>query len=248
MRLAKGVYLVGGGDFAFNLSGRLDCHIYLIDGGSELALIDAGLGLAGSIDLVVENIREDGLDPARIGKLILTHAHADHAGGAREIRDRFYCEVLVPHDIAYALQQADEEAISLQYAKDAGFYPPEYHFPACPVDQEVREDDVIQVGSLSLTAYETPGHSAGHISYLMRGADRTFLFGGDLVFWGGKVLLQNIPDCSIQAYADSVMKIEKLDFDALLPGHLSVSLRDGKRHIDSAAASFRKLGIPPNIL
>jgi hypothetical protein len=37
-----------------------------------------------------------------------------------------------------------------------------------------------------------------------------------------------------------------VDFDALLPGHLAISLTNGKRHIDHAAAQFRKLMIPRN--
>ena len=43
MKLTDDVYLVGGGDYGFNLTHRLDCHTYLIDGGGELALVDAGL-------------------------------------------------------------------------------------------------------------------------------------------------------------------------------------------------------------
>ena len=38
MKLTDDVYLVGGGDYGFNLTHRLDCHTYLIDGGDELAL------------------------------------------------------------------------------------------------------------------------------------------------------------------------------------------------------------------
>ena len=49
-------------------------------------------------------------------------------------------------------------------------------------------------------------------------------------------------------YADSIFKIQKLDFDALLPGHLQISLNNGKSHVNQAADYFRKLGIPPNIV
>ena len=69
-----------------------------------------------------------------------------------------------------------------------------------------------------------------------------------MVFWGGNILLQNIHDCKIDVYADSIFKIEKLDFDALLPGHLQISLNNGKSNVNQAADYFRKLGIPPNIV
>ena len=36
MKLTDDVYLVGGGDYGFNLTHRLDCHTYVVDGGDEL--------------------------------------------------------------------------------------------------------------------------------------------------------------------------------------------------------------------
>ena len=74
------------------------------------------------------------------------------------------------------------------------------------------------------------------------------MLGADLVFWGGRILLQNIHDCRIDAYSNSVFKAEQLEFDALLPGHLQISLSNGKAHINAAAASFRQLGVPPNLM
>ena len=45
MRLTRSVYLVGGGTLAFGLSDDYDCHVYVIDGGEEMALVDAGAGI-----------------------------------------------------------------------------------------------------------------------------------------------------------------------------------------------------------
>ena len=74
MRLTRDVLLVGGGDTGFNISHPLDCHIYLLDGGDEFALIDAGIGGPTSqTDQILANIEEDGIDPARVGRLLLTH-------------------------------------------------------------------------------------------------------------------------------------------------------------------------------
>ena len=46
----------------------------------------------------------------------------------------------------------------------------------------------------------------------------------------------------------SIFKVEKADFDALLPGHLQISLNEGKSHVIQAADAFRKLGVPPNLV
>jgi hydroxyacylglutathione hydrolase len=247
MRLTNDVALVGGGNSGFDLSAPLDCHVYLLDGGGELALIDAGVGHdVGDTDQIVANIAADGYDPHRIDRLILTHYHADHAGGAAELRSRLGCLVHGSPLTARALESADEEAISLPFAKQAGFYPADYVFQACPCAGDLVEGTTFSVGRLKVTVFETPGHCRGHVSLLVEGGDRRYLIGGDLVFWGGTIIAQNIHDCSIQEYAASTIKLAAVAFDAFLPGHFAISLKDGKRHVDRAAASFGKLMIPRN--
>jgi len=58
MKLTERVYLVGSGSAGFSLTHESDCHIYLIDGGSEFALIDAGAGLGKA--LILDTIRTHG--------------------------------------------------------------------------------------------------------------------------------------------------------------------------------------------
>jgi glyoxylase-like metal-dependent hydrolase (beta-lactamase superfamily II) len=247
MKLTNDLYVVGGGRFGFGLSGYLDCHVYVLDGGSELALIDPGLGLGRDFDTILQNIRDDGLDPSRIRKMILTHYHCDHIGAAAEAEQRLNPEVYTSWLSASVIRNADEKAVALDVAKAAGFYPQDYRLPPCPVHHELREGDVVRVGELTLSTFETPGHCDGHLSFLMQGRDRNYLLGADLVFWGGKILLQNIHDCRIDAYAQSVFKVAPLDFDALIPGHLQICLRYGKEHVTKAAEAFRQLGVPPNL-
>ena len=248
MKLTSSIHVVGGGRFGFGISGELDCHVYVLNSGSELALIDPGLGMGHDFDTILQNVRDDGLDPKRIRKLILTHYHCDHIGAAAEAQKRLDVEVFASQFAAPVIRAGDEQAVALDVAKEAGFYPQDYHLPPCPVDRELVEGDVFHVGNCELTTYETPGHCDGHLSFMITGADRRYLLGADLVFWGGRVLFQNIHDCRIDAYASSVFKAEKLQFDALLPGHLQISLSNGKAHVDKAAASFRQLGIPPNLM
>jgi glyoxylase-like metal-dependent hydrolase (beta-lactamase superfamily II) len=247
VRLTRDVAVIGGGNLGFNISAPLDCHIYLIDGGDELAIVDAGMGgVYGETETIIANIVEDGYDLGKISTLLLTHYHADHAGGTADFHARFGLEVAGSALTARTLETADEEAISLPFAKKAGFYPADYVFQACPVKRVLAEGDTFNVGHLKVTAYETPGHCRGHLSYLVEGGMRTYLISGDLVFFGGTIVAQNIPDCIIQEYSESTIKMAGIPFDALLPGHLSISLRDGKRHVDQAAKQFGQLMIPRN--
>lgn len=247
MRLTQDVLLVGGGDFGFNLSHSLDCHIYLIDGGDEVALVDTGIGgVHGETETVLRLIKSDGIDTGRISKILLTHYHGDHAGGAADFVRALGAGVHGSPLTANALSKGDEEAISLAFAKQAGFYPADYVYEATPCTPSLQEGVSFNVGRLKVTPFDTPGHCRGHVSLLVEGGDRTYLIGGDLVFYGGTIIAQNIHDCFIQEYSDSVLKMASVDFDALLPGHLSISLRNGKRHMDLAAKQFSKLMIPKN--
>ena len=248
MKLTSDLHVVGGGYFGFGISGALDCHVFVLNSGSELALIDPGMGMTGDFDTILDNIRGDGLDPGKIRKLILTHYHCDHIGAAAEAQARLDVEVYASAFAAPVIRAADAKAVALDVAKAAKFYPEDYVLPPCPVDVELVEGDTVSVGNLQLETFETPGHCDGHLSFIMRGGDRTYLLGADLVFWGGKVVWQNIHDCRIDAYADSMFKMEKHDFDALVPGHLQITLNGGKAHLDAAADAFRQLGIPPNLL
>jgi hydroxyacylglutathione hydrolase len=249
VRISDEVYLVGGGvTNAFGLSDDPDCHIYLVDGGGELALIDCGMAADDSMERILGNVRAEGLDSGKITKVIVTHYHMDHAGGAAQFRERLGVEVVAPVDAAPALRTGDERAVALDVAKAAGFYAADYRFEPVEVAHEVREGDRIPVGNLELEVFETPGHCDGHVSLFLRGRERRYLFAGDAVFSGGRVVLQNIHDCSIQKSAASIAKLAQLEFDALLPGHAAISLQGGMRHVAIANAACQSLFVPKNLV
>ena len=177
----------------------------------------------------------DGLDPSKVRHLLLTHAHGDHAGGAAGLRAALgEPSVYIHREWAATMRSGDEEAISLHEAKRVGLYPTDYRFQACPVDVELCEGVKVDLGDLTLEVIETPGHCSGHVSFLMTHEGKRILFSGDLVFFGGKILLQNIPDCDLQAQIASLKKVRDLEIDMFFPGHLTFSLRNGQRHIDEA--------------
>ena len=246
MKLTDRVHLVGSGMLGFGLTDRFDCNVYLLDGGDSLALVDAGAGLDQV--RILDQVRADGFDPARIEHVILTHQHADHAGGAAGFRKALGARVCLSAASARLLREGDEAGVSLAIAKRAGAYPAHYRYSACPVDLELRHGDAIAVGDLSLRVLDTPGHCHSHQSFALIHDDRTYLFGGDLIFHGGQILLQNIPDCSIGDYAASLESLRNLGVDVLLPGHLCPDLANGQRHIEAAANIFAGLLIPRNLV
>ena len=247
MRLASDVHLVGSGDSGFDLSDRFDCNVYLVDGGGEAALVDAGIG--AGVDAILARAESAGVPAEAIRYLLLTHAHPDHAGGAAALKERLpHLVVIASASVAAWVRTGDEEAMSLEIGKRSEFYPSDYAFEACPVDRELGEGDRVRVGRLDVETIETPGHAAGHLSFRFSGAAGVTLLSGDLVFFGGQISLENTWDCRIQDYAASMAKLRAARVDALLPGHHFVSLRNGQRHIDAANRLFDRGFVPRSVV
>ena len=246
MKLTDDVYLVGGGDYGFNLTHRLDCHTYLVDGGERARAVDAGFG--PGTEEILELIRADGFDPADISTIVITHYHADHVGGAAALRRATGAKVLGGRRGGAVHPCRRRGADRPQLGEEFGFYPADYEWEPCEVDEEFGDDTRIRVGELELQLVATPGHCMGHYCVRMAGRDRTYLFSSDCVFWGGAIILQNVKDSNVQEYAASCNSIAELEFDALLPGHHLISLRNGRRHAEAAAREFNRIGLPRDLL
>lgn len=245
MRLTPDVALVGGGPVTgFGLSGDFDAHVYLIDGGDQAALVDCGMGTERSMERILANIAADGVDPGRVTRILLTHYHTDHAGGAARFRQRLHAETAISSAAATALASADHAATQFAAGQAAGLFPPGYAYDACPVDLPLVDGDVVEVGRLSVRFIATPGHCAGHGAFLVTGGTATYLFSGDALFARGRILLQAIPDCDLQASAASIRRLAAEPFEALLPGHGSLALTGGRDHAGLAVAQLDALTVP----
>ena len=100
MRLTQRVSLVGSGEQSLATTDPTDSQVYLVRTATGAICVDAGSG--GSVDAILKACREDGVDPSSIGWLFLTHAHADHAGGAAAWQER-----LPEIKVAIAAETAD---------------------------------------------------------------------------------------------------------------------------------------------
>lgn len=95
--------------------------------------------------------------------ILVTHHHNDHVGGIAELKKKYDCRVVAPHDRGTAILL---------------------------VDERVREGDTVKVGNLTARVMETPGHTLDHISYMFDSehalfcADTLFSIGCGRVFEG----------------------------------------------------------------
>lgn len=81
---------------------------------------------------------------------------------------------------------------------------------------ELGDGDVVRVGTLSLTALHTPGHSADHLCFWVPGDGAVFT--GDLVLGRGSSMI-TYPEGNVAAYLRSLERLAALKPTILFPGH-----------------------------
>jgi len=124
----------------------------------------------------------------RLTDILVTHHHADHTQGIAELKGRHHCRVVAP--------QGEAARIPL-------------------VDETVRENDKVKVGSLEARVLETPGHTAGHISYVFP-ADKLAFVGDTLFSIGCGRVIEGTPEMMWQ----SLLKLRALPDDtSIYCGH-----------------------------
>ena len=244
--MTERISVVGGGVSGLGISHPLDPNVYLLSGGEELALVDAGAG--GGEDRILENVRSLGYEPAQIKHILLTHAHADHAGGASSLAERLGARVYLSELELEALESADEEALGLSIARRNGYYPKDYRLRPCKVDVTLRGGERLRCGELELAVIPTPGHSRGSVCFLVVAEEGAALFAGDTVFAGGRISLIVAPGSDLLALQESVASLGDLNVASLLPGHGIFPLEGGQEHIDQAIEAFSTMLPPRSIL
>jgi glyoxylase-like metal-dependent hydrolase (beta-lactamase superfamily II) len=147
-------------------------YVYLIYG-EAISLIDCGV--AGSEHVIFEYLRSTGRTPEEITTLVLTHAHPDHIGAARAIKQATGCAVAAHRAdqpwIEHTEQQFRDRPIPNFQALVGG---------SVAVDRALDDGDFLQLDDdLRVDVLHTPGHSKGSIA-LWLARDRA-LISGDAV-------------------------------------------------------------------
>lgn len=182
-----------------------NCSLVFDDAAKVGAIVDPG----GDVPRILEAIRQSGIT---IEKILLTHGHIDHAGGAVELREALNVPIEGPHT-------ADK--FLLETLPDTGA---KYDIEARAVtpDRWLKEGDTVTVGDLSFAIYEAPGHTPGSI--VLFNAENRFALVGDVIFQGS-VGRTDFPYGNHQSLINAIKdKLYPMGDDVVfLPGHGSPS-------------------------
>lgn len=130
------------------------------------AIVDPG----GDVARIRAAIEEVGL---QVEKILLTHGHIDHAGGAAELREALQVEIEGPHEAdRFLLDRLAESGAEYGIAGSRNVTP----------DRWLDEGETVSVGPFSFDVYHCPGHSPGHVALV--NAEARFAHVGDVLFQG----------------------------------------------------------------
>lgn len=143
-----------------------NCTLLWCEATQRVAVVDPG----GDVDKIVATVEQRGLKPE---KVLLTHGHVDHVGGARQLADRYAIPIEGPQlEDRFWLDALTDQS------RMFGFTPTEAFLP----DRWLEDGDAVTVGDERLSVLHCPGHTPGHLVFFHAG-ERLALV-GDVLFQG----------------------------------------------------------------
>jgi hydroxyacylglutathione hydrolase len=183
-----------------------NCSLVIDEDTNMAAVVDPG----GDLSRIEDVIKQAGV---KVERILLTHGHIDHAGGAAELAEKLSVKVEGPHI-------ADKKLLDNlpQRGADFGIHGARVVTP----DRWLKDGDEVVVGGLTFSVHEAPGHSPGSVVFYNE--DNKFALMGDVLFQNS-VGRTDMPGGSHETLLKSIKeKILPLGDDVtFLPGHGAAS-------------------------
>ncbi|WP_214367630.1 MBL fold metallo-hydrolase [Pseudonocardia sp. H11422] len=221
-------------------SALINSFAFVDDDGS-VTLIDTGVKSAPP--RIVAGLAAMGKHPSDVTRIVLTHAHPDHGGGAAELARQTGAPVAVHSDDAPYAEQG--RSPRQDRSTPAGRIFARLHggrFPPAPVGETLTGGQVLDVGG-GLRVVATPGHSPGHISLLHE--PTRLLITGDAIFNVLGMRLSPRPLCSdYRMCRRTAHVLGELDYDRVAFTHGPEIPSGGRAAIRSFLARTVDAGTP----
>ena len=179
-----------------------NCTVLVCTATRAAAVVDPG----GDLDRIRAGIDKVG---ARLAKVLLTHAHIDHAGAAGELARTGGVPIEGPHrDDEFLLEGLPEQSRMFGFAPAEAFRP----------DRWLDQGDTVSFGDCELQVLHCPGHTPGHVVFYS--AERRIAMVGDVLF-AGSVGRTDLPGGSHRQLIASIRnRLWPLGDDVVfIPGH-----------------------------
>lgn len=203
----------------FQAGEVLGCNVYLVYDADEWILID--IGYEETVDDFIEIIRQLDFPLSRCKTLVATHADVDHIQGLAKAKQLLKTTVTSHPNAVKPLESGDTlitlaeiEAQNLKLA-----------MPPVEIEHQVNEGDVIEIGSLRLEVWHTPGHTDSQLSFRMGDV----LLSGDNIYRDGCIgAIDAHHGSDIKAFIRSLERIRDSDVKWLAPSHGPIFRNDPK--------------------
>jgi glyoxylase-like metal-dependent hydrolase (beta-lactamase superfamily II) len=143
-----------------------NCTLFWCDETQKAAVVDPG----GDLDIILAAISEEGL---ALEKVLLTHAHIDHAGATKLLAEHFSVPIEGPHkEDQFWIDLIPKQKEMFGFSKADIFKP----------DRWLDQGDTVTFGNIELEVYFCPGHTPGHVVFFHRESRLAQV--GDVIFKG----------------------------------------------------------------
>lgn len=207
-------------------------------------IIEGGTGATSTI--IIEQLKELGIEPERIKYLVLTHSHADHIGAVPHLKRRWphlkiiagqmAAKLLKSEEMFSGFRSMDRALADIMLSKgDIRVLPPELDNYVFDVDMVVKEGDRLDLGSgIVWTVYDATGHSPCHIA-LYEEKEGTLVIGDATGFYVPEkdIFWPNYFN-SLEAYCNSIRKLSSLSARRGALSHNYVIEKDVARYLQRA--------------
>jgi len=206
------------------LLGRKESCVYLLNGGTEYALI--GGGMIHIVPDVLAQLEEFGIDQEKIKRLIILHAHFDHCGIVPFLKERWpwarVCassrakELLMTPKVIQSMDMLNKGVLAMhQREKEAERLG--INFAEIDVEEILEDKSSFFCGNVELETIEVPGHSSCSIA--LYAPSEKALFASDAGGIPSESGIFCAANSNFDQYQESLEKMVKYDVEFHLPEH-----------------------------
>lgn len=143
-----------------------NCSFIVCEQSGRMAVVDPG----GDLDSILAAVTQLG---AQVEKILVTHAHIDHAGVVADLAEKLNVPIEGPHrDDQFWIDMLPQQAQMFSFPPARAFTPTRW----------LEDGDTVSVGEITLNVIHCPGHTPGHVVFHQ--PEEKLAIVGDVIFSG----------------------------------------------------------------